>query len=120
LIVEAGSKLTLSRGLRGLGIWIARRVNLAASTRGRVIADRYHQRALTTPRAVRHAIVYVLQNHLHHRSPNLPNLPTLPTLPNLVDECSSARWFTGWAARLPPPDTPPPVRPAQTWLGRIG
>src|SRR5262250_2961190 len=67
LIVEAGSKLALSRGLQGLGIWLARRFNEKLGRRGRVLADRYHTRELTTPRAVRNAIVYVLQNHLHHK-----------------------------------------------------
>src|SRR5262249_26797849 len=109
LIVEAGGKLTLSRGLRGLGIWIARRVNLAAATHGRVIADRYHFRTLTTPRSVRNAIVHVLQNHLHHRRSRY-----------IVDECSSARWFGGWAEPLPPADKPSPVAEPRTWLGRTG
>src|SRR5215468_1954205 len=106
LIVEAGGKLSLSRGLRGLGIWLARRVNERLHGSGRVLADRYHLRELTTPLAVRNAIVYVLQNHLHHRRSRY-----------LVDECSSARWFTGWAEPLAPADTPPPVAESRTWLG---
>src|SRR6266545_6542191 len=67
LIVEAGSKMTLGRGLRGLGIWLARRVNEVVGRRGKVLADRYHARDLMSPREVRNAIVYVLQNHLHHQ-----------------------------------------------------
>jgi REP element-mobilizing transposase RayT len=109
LIVEAGGKISLSKGLLGLGVWIARRVNERLRRRGRVLADRYHLRELTTPLAVRNAIVYVLQNHLHHRRSRY-----------FVDECSSARWFTGWVERLPVPDTPSPVAPPQTWLGRAG
>jgi hypothetical protein len=105
LLVEGDSQRTLAAGLRGLGIWIARKVNEARGGRGRVIADRYHARPLTTPLQVRRAIVYVLQNHLHHQ----------PSA-RLVDECSSARWFSGWAQPLPPPDTPSPVRPPATWL----
>lgn len=106
LIVEAGSKTTLMKSLRGLGIWLARRVNERLERRGQVLAERYHARALTTPREVRNAIVYVLQNHLHHRRSRW-----------IVDECSSARWFSGWAEPLPPADTPPPVATARTWLG---
>ena len=53
--------------------------------------------------------MYVLQNHLHH-TPSI----------YVVDECSSGRWFTGWAQPLPPPDTPSPVRDPTTWLLRIG
>jgi hypothetical protein len=48
--------------VRGLAIRVARAVNRALGRRGRVFADRYHARALTTPRAVRHALVYVLMN----------------------------------------------------------
>src|ERR1051325_9668788 len=66
MIVEAGGKNTLMKGLRGLGTWTGRRVNETLGRRGRVLADRYHARALTSPRAVRNAIVYVLQNHKHH------------------------------------------------------
>jgi len=72
-------------------------------------ADRYRARALTTPLAVRNAIVYVLQNHLHHRPSRW-----------IVDECSSARWFTGWAEPLGPPDMPSPVAEPTTWLARVG
>ena len=106
LIVEAGSKTTLMKSLRGLGIWLARRVNERLHRRGQVVAERYHARPLTTPLAVRNAIVYVLQNHLHHRRSHW-----------IVDECSSARWFTGWAEPPPPADTPAPVAAAKTRLG---
>ena len=109
LIVEAGSKNTLMRGLRGLGIWLARRVNEELGRHGRVLADRYHARRLATPREMRNALVYVLQNHLHHRRSR-----------SIVDECSSARWFVGWVEPLPAADTPAPVAQAQTWLGRTG
>jgi REP element-mobilizing transposase RayT len=105
LIVEAGSKTTLARGLGGLGVAIARGFNKVASRRGPLFKERYHSRALSTPSAVRTAIVYVLQNHLHHRPSR-----------NRVDECSSARWFTGWKAPLPVPDTPSPVAAPLTWL----
>lgn len=109
LIVEAGSRITLMRSLRGLGIWLARRINESARRHGQVLADRYHARALTTPLAVRNAIVYVLQNHLHHRPSRY-----------VVDECSSARCFSGWAEPLGPPDTPAPVAAPLTWLARAG
>ena len=109
LIVEAGSKQALAAGLRGLGVWIARRVNLQRGGRGRVLGDRYHAHVLKKPLEVRRAIVYVLQNHLHHQPSRY-----------IVDECSSARWFDGWARALPEPDTPSPVLPATTWLLRAG
>jgi REP element-mobilizing transposase RayT len=109
LIVEAGSKLTLMRGLRGLGIWLARRINERLGRHGQVLGDRYHLRDLTTPRAVRTAIVYVLQNHRHHRRSRY-----------IIDECSSARWFTGWTQPLPAQVTSPPVAAPVTWLARVG
>ncbi len=56
LVVEAGSKPTLMRGLRGLGVWIARRVFEALGRTGRVLADRYEARPLTTAREVRRAM----------------------------------------------------------------
>ena len=66
LVVEAGGKLSLSRGLRGLGIWLARRVNERLGRRGRVLADRYHARMLPTPREVHRALRYVLLNARKH------------------------------------------------------
>src|SRR5213078_4798003 len=56
LIVEADDRATLARGVRGLTIRMARAVNRALGRRGAVCADRYHSRALTSPRAVRHAL----------------------------------------------------------------
>jgi len=57
LIVEADDTRALGRGLRGLAIRVARAVNRALGRRGRVWGDRYHARALTTPREVRHCLV---------------------------------------------------------------
>ena len=59
LIAEADTRRAFSSGLRGLAIRIAKAVNRALGRRGRVWGDRYHARPLTTPRAVRHALVYV-------------------------------------------------------------
>jgi REP element-mobilizing transposase RayT len=66
LIVEAPDRSALRRGVAGLTISIARRVNGLVNRRGRVFADRWHGRALTSPRAVRHALVYVLANFRKH------------------------------------------------------
>jgi REP element-mobilizing transposase RayT len=62
LLVEAHDKVSLSRGIGGLAIRLARSINRQLGRRGRVWADRYHARPLPTPREVRHAIVYVLTN----------------------------------------------------------
>src|SRR5262249_35563773 len=61
-LVGGGAGPRLSRGMRGLTIRLARAVNRALGRRGAVWGDRYHVRALATPRAVRHALVYVLMN----------------------------------------------------------
>ena len=109
LLAEAGSKTTLARGLAGLAIAIARNVNKAMGRKGKLFAERYHAIALSTPCAVRNAIVYVLQNHRHHRPSR-----------HWVDECSSGRWFNGWKATLPVPATPSPVAAPLTWLLGVG
>src|SRR5512134_719642 len=109
LIVEARNKTVLTAGLRGLAVWLARRLNQELDRQGQVFAERYHARPLTSPTQVRNAIVYVLQNHRHHSPSRF-----------LVDECSSAAWFTGWERPLPPPPTPSPVSVPATWLARRG
>ena len=91
LIIEADDGRRLSRGMRGLAIRIARAVNGALGRRGPVWDERYHARALTTPRAVRHAIVYVLMNFKKHA-----------TRGGEIDPCSSGAWFDGCAHDPPP------------------
>lgn len=129
LIVEAHDKQTLSSGVRGLVIRAARGINRAVGRQGRVWADRYHARALGTPREVRNALVYVLLNRRKHSLPR-PGLAL-----SELDPCSSAAWFDGW--KTPPAELPsgthgavalargqPPAHPAvaraRTWLARIG
>jgi len=114
LIVEAQDKAALSRGVAGLSIRVARAVNRVLGCRGKVWADRYHARALRTPREVRHGLVYVIANRRKH-APKTVGL----------DPCSSAWWFDGW--KVPPTCEPPawestsaPVEPAGTWLARTG
>ena len=110
LIAEADTRRALSSGLRGLAIRIARAVNRALGRCGRVWNDRYHARALTTPRAVRHALVYVLMNFRKHLKPVTE-----------IDPCSSAPWFAGWRARHATHGIgPPPVAEARSWLARVG
>src|SRR5215510_3746322 len=52
LLVEANDKASLSRGLSGAIIRLARAVNRVLGRRGSVWSDRYHSRALRTPREV--------------------------------------------------------------------
>jgi putative transposase len=118
LIVEARDKTSLSRGMAGLSIRLARSINRALGRSGRVLADRYHARRLTTPREVRHCFVYVLMNFKKHgRCVDGVGF----------DVMSSARWFDGWKDAPQHRDPPnfrenrePPVKPPQTWLAKIG
>lgn len=125
LLVEAASKGCLSSGMRGLAIRIARRVNQLLFRRGRFWADRWHGHVLTSPRSVRHALVYVLHNAKKHGT----------IQDACIDPCSSAPYFQRFKEyagaapvsvsagivpmALAPPSTPPVVG-ARTWLLRAG
>ena len=110
LLVEADDRERLSRGLQGLAIRVACAVNRALGRRGAVWGDRFHWRALTTPRAVRHALVYVLMNVRKH----VGGVRGL-------DPCSSAWWFTGWRdGSGPETDERAPVARARAWLAAVG
>jgi REP element-mobilizing transposase RayT len=115
LVVEAPDKENLSKGMRGLAIRVALSVNRAMRRpRGKVWSDRYHARALRTPREVRRGFVYVLANWKKH----VPGSRGF-------DRCSSAWWFDGW--KVPPASGPPgwdvpepPVVAPAKWLSRVG
>lgn len=109
LIVEALDAPALSRGVQGLAIRLARRVNKLLALSGRFWSDRFHSRELTTPRSVRNAIVYVLMNAKKHMR-----------APEPVDDCSSAPWFDGFAHGPAPPREESPVRRSAVWLGSTG
>ena len=109
LIVEADDTRALGRGLRGLAIRVARALNRALGRRGRVWGDRYHARALTTPREVRHCLVYVLRNRSKHCEGERG-----------LDPCSSAMYFDGWRQPVGPVPPAPPVVRARTWLAASG
>jgi len=66
LIVEADDTESLSRGMQGLSVRVAKALNRVMGTRGRVFADHYHARLLRTPTELVNAIAYVLGNSAHH------------------------------------------------------
>src|SRR5207249_7165204 len=109
LIVEADARTAFSRGLQGLVIRLAKGINRTLGRRGRVWGDRYHARALRTPREVRNALVYVLQNWRKH----VPGARG-------VDARSSGRWFEGWRTPVERIPASPPVVPPRTWLAAVG
>jgi hypothetical protein len=77
LICEASGAGSLSRGMQGLGIRIAKGLNRVMKRRGRVFADRYHARILRTPTQTRHAVRYVLRNHERHFGPGVDGITSL-------------------------------------------
>jgi len=137
LIAEAGDRRALSRGMQGLSIRIARAVNAQLGRGGKLFADRYHARALTTPRTVRLALRYVLLNvRKHLRGPQgSAEASSAGLSPGFMDECSSAPWFSGFrrpaelafGAREAREDwqrasgsIEPPVVRGESWLLRSG
>jgi len=66
LLVEVQDRRALSRGMKGLGVRIARGLNRVMRRRGAVLDDRYHEHVLRTPTEVRHARHYLLQNARKH------------------------------------------------------
>ncbi len=107
LIAEALDERALARGMQGLLVRVAKRLNRAWSRRGKVLFDRYHARLLRTPREVRTALVYVLQNARKHGAKLLG-----------IDACSSGRWFTGWMDRTAREGSTLPA--AGSWLLSAG
>ena len=132
LIVEAGSKSALSRGMQGLAIRIVRAVNRLVNRSGKLWADRFFSRELKSPRVVRNALAYVLNNFRKHRAQGAAR----------IDPYSSAPYFNGFRelggtapSALPPSRNLPlvprgvappansdelPVVRASTWLGGVG
>jgi len=106
LLVEAESSLALARGMQGLAIRIARRLNALSGRHGAVFVDRYHSHALHSRREVANAVKYVLGNYRHHSREHLPA--------RWDDPFSSAQFL-----RSEPGEDAPVVRP-RTWLLRVG
>ena len=97
LIAEADGRTPLSNGIRAFEISAAKHINAAASKGrrqkrcGRVFADRYHARVLNSPKSVRNAIRYVVNNWRKHREDRRPFARGW-----LVDPFSSGIRFSGW------------------------
>ena len=114
MVVEAPGQESLSLGMRGLGVRLARQLNKWWGRKGKVFLDRYFKHELEGPRMTRYALRYVLQNHRRHGS-----RWTGP------DPYSTAPWFDGWerGGTLRPQDPPPAPDTAaapETWLLRSG
>jgi putative transposase len=68
LVAEADNARTLSRGMQGLAIRIAKGLNGMMSRAGKVLADRFHARILRTPTEVARVVRYVRDNRGVHRA----------------------------------------------------
>jgi hypothetical protein len=124
LVVEAGNRRALARGLQGLSIRVARAVNRVLGRHGRLFGDRYQSRVLSSPEDVKSTLAYLL---LAVRGAGArSNAPVL-------DRCSSAEWFDGFASPRAPASARPtrtggsggvakeaPVVPAKSWLLTVG
>ena len=117
-IGEVDDQRGLSRGMQGLAIRLAKAINKAVGrAKGRVFRDRYHVEVLKTPRQVRNALAYVLNNFRKH----MAQLGFEQEPRSQIDDRSSGPWFAGWRRRVDNPGTgPPPHPPPRTWLLRTG
>lgn len=117
LIVEADGGHCFVRGVQGLLIRVARALNRVWRRQGRVFADRYHEHLLATPREVRNAIRYVLNNAEHHEREQGTGRDRAG-----IDLFTSGPWFEGWlevvVVRMD--RAVRPVARAKTWLLGVG
>ena len=115
LIVEAAPG-ALTRGIRALVIAFARRFNRLLRRTGRVWGDRYHRRDLSSPREMKNALVYVLNNDLRHGFVRV--FGNAAEGEARTDVYSSGPLFNGWSKRTAPITYAVPwvdMRP-KTWL----
>jgi REP element-mobilizing transposase RayT len=109
LLIEAPNGASMSSGMNGLVVRLARRLNRLWKRMGRVFPDRYHSRALKTPREVRNALVYVLGNARKHGA----------WFGAEPDPFSSGASFDGWKRNVAESSSRWLSR-ARTWLLNIG
>jgi len=109
LMVEAEDRRALSRGLVGLQVRVARSLNRVWNRKGPVFEYSYHERMLSSPREVRNALVYLLNNARKH------GIYTLGP-----DRCSSGAWFDGWRGGPASAVGSSVTACARTWLLRTG
>jgi REP element-mobilizing transposase RayT len=115
LACEADSNHGLSRGMQGLEISFAKRINAKLGRKGKVFADRFHAVPIRSPRQMRNALCYIMNNARRHGE-------ALDPAYGGVDPFSSAWHFDGWSHDRwrrgldPPPAGKPCVAPAESWL----
>lgn len=119
LLCEADDQQSLSKGMQGLLIRVAKALNRLWGRKGRVFRERYYMHVLRTPREVRNALAYVLNNLWHHMRRVIRSRQTVAGL----DGYASGLWFDGWTKKprfALPEGVDPPIVPASTRLLRDG
>jgi REP element-mobilizing transposase RayT len=121
LICEADDAMSLARGVQGLAIRFARRLNTALKRKGKLFGPRYHAVVLRSPAQVRNTLRYVLLNRKHHAG------ASKRFFAGWVDPYSSGVWFRGWKAPIRMNvatnalvEVEAPTRAPKTWLLRVG
>ena len=146
LIVEADTSEALSAGMKAFQISAAKQLNAAVSRagswwerrqarargedaqlpqrrKGRVFADRYHARMITSPRQARRELAYVLNNWRKHGEDQVGVARSW-----VIDPFATGWCFDGWRERADSPFVwrlratyePIPVYLPRTWLLREG
>ena len=112
MICEAKDRRALTRGMQGLLIRVAKGLNRLWERSGSVFSDRYHDKALRTPKEVRSALAYVLNNARKHGL----------RLAQGMDFFASGAWFDGWRGEFSLRGAPQvcPVAFGRTWLLNVG
>jgi putative transposase len=118
LACEADSNEGLARGVQGVEISFAKRINRKLRRTGKVFADRFHAVQIRSPRQMRNVLCYVMNNARRHAEP-------LDPIYGGIDPFSSAWYFDGWShdgwrAGLTTPRDGPCVVPAESWLMNDG
>ena len=117
LLIEAKDKEAIAKGIGRFEILVAKKVNAVLGRTGKVFEFRYHRVDITTPKQMRGALAYVLNNWRRHRE----DLTTPGAENALIDPYSTAWAFDGWADldEVPAWDRLPSAE-ARTWLLRVG
>ena len=110
--LETKDRDMIRRGIAGLAISFARRLNKLLRRKGKVWEERHHRRDLVTPTDVRNTLVYIFQNFRRHGT-RVHGI-------GATDRFSTAPSFEGWLDALDTPaslgDTEPWRPPTRTWL----
>ena len=118
-LIEAEDARALSHGMRSLAIMAARAINSVLGRRGKVFAYRYHATAISSPRQMRNALSYVLNNWRRHDEDEGCEAAHRA----MLDPYSTAIHFRGWREgrfAVPAGFEPLPSAAPETWLLRVG